>query len=156
MQLMGLMNSFFGGGLSSGGGGLGSFGGGSPLGDLSGATGWSSWAGGGYTGNAPRVGGVDGQGGFPAILHPQEMVIDNTKRDSALSRYSSGNQGAASNSPQAYNLNTTVINNVEYATVEDVRAMGRKSTQDGAAAGKAQTFNLLRNSRAQRTRLGMS
>ena len=35
--------------------------------------------GGGYTGNAPRVGGVDGQGGFMAILHPQETVIDHTK-----------------------------------------------------------------------------
>jgi len=37
------------------------------------------FAGGGYTGNAPRAGGVDGQGGFPAILHPQETVIDHTR-----------------------------------------------------------------------------
>ena len=35
-----------------------------------------SFSGGGYTGDAPRVGGVDGRGGFPAILHPQETVID--------------------------------------------------------------------------------
>lgn len=35
--------------------------------------------GGGYTGDLPRMGGVDGKGGFMAILHPQETVIDHTK-----------------------------------------------------------------------------
>ena len=35
--------------------------------------------GGGYTGSGARVGGVDGRGGFPAILHPNETVIDHTK-----------------------------------------------------------------------------
>lgn len=39
----------------------------------------ASFAGGGYTGNAPRSGGVDGMGGFPAILHPQESVIDHAR-----------------------------------------------------------------------------
>ena len=38
-----------------------------------------SFAGGGYTGSSPRAGGIDGQGGFPAILHPQETVIDHTR-----------------------------------------------------------------------------
>jgi tape measure domain-containing protein len=38
-----------------------------------------SFAGGGHTGSSPRSGGVDGQGGFPAILHPQETVIDHTR-----------------------------------------------------------------------------
>jgi tape measure domain-containing protein len=42
-----------------------------------------SFAGGGYTGNAPRVGGIDGQGGFPAILHPQETVVDHSGLRSA-------------------------------------------------------------------------
>lgn len=37
---------------------------------------------GGYTGNAARAGGVDGKGGFPAILHPNETVIDHTKGQS--------------------------------------------------------------------------
>jgi TP901 family phage tail tape measure protein len=55
-------------------------------GAMTGGTPWS-FAGGGYTGNAPRAGGVDGQGGFPAILHPRETVIDHTR---AISR-----QGAA-------------------------------------------------------------
>ncbi len=34
---------------------------------------------GGYTGMGARAGGVDGKGGFPAILHPNETVIDHTK-----------------------------------------------------------------------------
>lgn len=36
------------------------------------------FAGGGYTGNAPRSGGLDGQGGFLAMLHPRETVIDHS------------------------------------------------------------------------------
>lgn len=35
-----------------------------------------SFAGGGSTGNGARTGGLDGQGGFLAMLHPQESVID--------------------------------------------------------------------------------
>ncbi|MGY6409945.1 MAG: hypothetical protein ACXIUV_02795 [Alkalilacustris sp.] len=38
-----------------------------------------SFAGGGYTGMGARVGGLDGMGSFPAILHPNETVIDHTK-----------------------------------------------------------------------------
>ena len=35
--------------------------------------------GGGFTGHGARTGGIDGRGGFPAILHPNETVIDHTK-----------------------------------------------------------------------------
>ena len=35
--------------------------------------------GGGFTGYGVRAGGIDGKGGFPAILHPNETVIDHTK-----------------------------------------------------------------------------
>ena len=38
-----------------------------------------TFAGGGYTGGGSRSGGVDGQGGFNAILHPNETVVDHTK-----------------------------------------------------------------------------
>jgi phage-related minor tail protein len=38
-----------------------------------------SFAGGGYTGNAPRSGGLDGQGGFMAMLHPRESVVDHAR-----------------------------------------------------------------------------
>ena len=42
-----------------------------------------SYAGGGYTGNAPRAGGLDGQGGFLAMLHPRETVVDHTRGQAA-------------------------------------------------------------------------
>ena len=38
-----------------------------------------SFMGGGFTGEGPRSGGVDGRGGFPAILHPNESVIDHQR-----------------------------------------------------------------------------
>jgi len=38
-----------------------------------------SYAGGGYTGDGARSGGLDGQGGFMAMLHPRETVIDHTR-----------------------------------------------------------------------------
>ncbi len=38
-----------------------------------------SFDGGGDTPSGPRVGGVDGKGGFLAVLHPDETVIDKTK-----------------------------------------------------------------------------
>ncbi|KGM50668.1 phage tail tape measure protein [Pseudooceanicola atlanticus] len=44
-----------------------------------------SFDGGGYTGDGPRVGGVDGRGGFWGLLHPQETVIDHTRGQSMQS-----------------------------------------------------------------------
>lgn len=38
-----------------------------------------TFAGGGYTGSGARSGGLDGRGGFMAMLHPQETVIDHTR-----------------------------------------------------------------------------
>ncbi len=37
--------------------------------------------GGGFTGYGPRSGGLDGRGGFMAMLHPNETVIDHTRGD---------------------------------------------------------------------------
>lgn len=45
-----------------------------------------SFDGGGHTGTGSRTGGVDGKGGFPAILHPNETVIDHTKAQPAAAR----------------------------------------------------------------------
>jgi hypothetical protein len=42
----------------------------------------TSFAGGGFTGSGGRSGGVDGKGGFNAILHPNETVVDHTKGQS--------------------------------------------------------------------------
>lgn len=63
---------FAGGG--SGGGLLGGL-----FGGLFGGGGLLSFDGGGFTGPGSRSGGVDGKGGFPAILHPNETVLDHTK-----------------------------------------------------------------------------
>ncbi|ATH82298.1 phage tail tape measure protein [Pseudomonas sp. KHPS1] len=56
-----------------------------------GYTGAFGFDGGGYTGNAPRSGGIDGKGGFLAILHPQETVTDHTKPSRIQSSGPSGN-----------------------------------------------------------------
>lgn len=76
---------------SSGGGGLLSFlpslfGGGAASSGSSWSSGLSdfhSFDGGGSTGKGSRSGGLDGKGGFMALLHPQETVIDHTKGKSA-------------------------------------------------------------------------
>jgi len=41
-----------------------------------------SMDGGGFTGGGSRMGGLDGRGGFLAMLHPQETVMDHTKGQS--------------------------------------------------------------------------
>tara|TARA_R110000868_G_scaffold223318_2_gene475201 strand:- start:8464 stop:10455 length:1992 start_codon:yes stop_codon:yes gene_type:complete len=43
-----------------------------------------SYEGGGYTGRGPRSGGVDGRGGFPAIVHPNETIVDHNKAGSSM------------------------------------------------------------------------
>ena len=75
-----------------------------------------SFEGGGFTGRGARTGGMDGKGGFMAMLHPNESVIDHTK-----------NQGAG----------VTIINNVD-ATGADAsvdmkirQAMKQSSEQTG-------------------------
>ncbi|WP_180127239.1 hypothetical protein [Rhodoferax sp. BLA1] len=58
----------------------------SSLGSLGKAVGLSSlfsFDGGGYTGSGSRSGGLDGKGGFLAVMHPQETVTDHTKGQSA-------------------------------------------------------------------------
>jgi hypothetical protein len=49
-----------------------------------------SYAGGGYTGNGARSGGLDGQGGFMAMLHPRETVTDHMRSGPAIRRGGSG------------------------------------------------------------------
>ena len=50
-----------------------------------------SFDGGGYTGNGSRTGGLDGKGGFWAMMHPQETVIDHTKSGGSSSAATGGN-----------------------------------------------------------------
>ena len=43
-----------------------------------------SLSGGGFTGSGPRSGGLDGRGGFMAMLHPNETVIDHTRSGNTM------------------------------------------------------------------------
>ncbi|WP_169194930.1 tape measure protein [Devosia sp. MC1541] len=63
-----IFGAFTGGGMGGGGGGI-----------LGGIGKLFSFDGGGHTGSGPRSGGMDGKGGFLAMLHPQETVVDHTK-----------------------------------------------------------------------------
>jgi hypothetical protein len=49
-----------------------------------------SFDGGGYTGSGPRSGGIDGKGGFMAMLHPRETVIDHTRLGGGLAGAAGG------------------------------------------------------------------
>lgn len=75
---------------NGGGGGVlsGLFGGGKGI--LSSLFGGKSFDGGGYTGGGARSGGIDGKGGFPAIMHPNETVIDHTRGGAGGPQSSSG------------------------------------------------------------------
>lgn len=163
-QLIGLFA-----GLLGGGGGGGGMGGGSMFGNTFGGFSGMSFAGGGYTGDGDRSGGVDGQGGFPAILHPNETVIDHTK---GMSKWSSGNQAGSSSggsggeggedgrggleaTPISISMDTRVINNVEYVTAAQMQEMSANAAAEGAKRGEAMAIRKLQMSPATRRRIGM-
>lgn len=73
--------ALFGSGPFAGASGGGKSGGSGLLGGLFSGLfgGLFSFDGGGSTGSGSRSGGVDGKGGFPAILHPNETVVDHSR-----------------------------------------------------------------------------
>lgn len=157
-------------GGAAGGGGLGStFSGNSTLssgfsGTGSAVGGWS-FAGGGYTGDAPRSGGVDGEGGFPAILHPQETVIDHTR---AMDRYrpvsagsaaDGGESGAAESGPGlslSMSFQTTRFMDRDWVDQEQLQVAMAQAAKQGAAGGHGRVMSDLRHKRSSRARLGMA
>jgi hypothetical protein len=52
---------------------------GNSSGGTPGIAGFSSFEGGGWTGNGARSGGLDGKGGYLAMVHPKERIIDTTQ-----------------------------------------------------------------------------
>ena len=157
-----------GGAPGGGGGGGGGFGaGGAGFGgtnsfssfDAGGAAafgGGMSFAGGGYTGNAPRVGGIDGQGGFPAILHPQETVVDHSGLRSAMGAAPGGSGG----SPVLnMSFQSTTINGVEYVSRDQLEAAmaqtRRDASNDGAKRGMSMTLDKLQQSPSTRRKVGI-
>ena len=143
----------------AGGGGGGGFfplgGGGLSIGSPSSFGGGNlfSYSGGGYTGSGARSGGVDGQGGFPAILHPQETVVDHR---GAMNRFSSGG-GAGGGNPNITVQTGDVLrfNNDDYVSMADFEAGMKQAAKQGASSGYSRTMSTLKNSRSQRSKLGM-
>lgn len=94
-----------------------------------------SFDGGGFTGSGSRTGGIDGKGGFPAILHPNETVIDHTKPNGGSS------QGVVVN--QTINVSTGVqgtvraeIENAMPLIAEQAQAAVLGATMRGGAYSK--------------------
>ena len=175
-----LLGAFTGGGGQSVGPGLFNLSGGQ----------FGSFAGGGYTGDGPRSGGVDGQGGFPAILHPQEFVYDGfaDARNAMGGSGGGGGEEGGGLSSEAINrsfsensssitmtnsymrersmeresmavmggagsmvIETQVINNVEYASVEQVQA----AAAGAAKQARAQVFSDMKNKPSRRAMVGL-
>jgi len=114
--------------------------------------------------NGPTLGMV-GEGGEP------EYIIPASKMDGAMSRYSAGARGGAvipggshesgtvagssGNTVVEYTGPTLNFNGDEYVPKSAVPDIIGAATKQGAMAGKAQTFNALKNSRSQRASLGL-
>lgn len=76
------------------------------------ASGLLSFDGGGDTPDGPRAGGLDGKGGFLAVLHPGERVHDKTR----------GPAGAARDSSFSSVTNITIQGNTDERTLASLRS----------------------------------
>jgi hypothetical protein len=160
-------NMFSGGGGGGGGGSVGALPA-SPIyvaaqGGFSRAGGFKAFQSGGVV-NSPTLGMV-GEGG------ESEYVIPASKMSGAMSRYSAGARGGAvipggsgdsgtvtggsGNTIVEYTGPTLNFNGDEYVPKSAVPEIIGAATKQGAMAGKAQTFNALKNSRSQRASLGL-
>jgi hypothetical protein len=98
-----------------------------------------------------------------------EYIIPSSKMSGAMARWNAGARGedvidgpggsaggdAANRTVPTFRLETTVINNVEYATVDQVREMGSAASQRGAVLGEARTLRKLQSSAGTRRKLGI-
>jgi len=84
-----------------------------------------SFAGGGFTGRGARSGGVDGKGGFPAVLHPNETVVDHTK----------GQQTGGASVVQNFNITTGVQQTVR-AEIMNMMPQIAEAAKAAVADGK--------------------
>ena len=114
--------------------------------------------------NSPTMGMV-GEGG------ESEYIIPSSKMDGAMARYSAGARGGSvipggsgdagtvaggsGNTIVEYTGPTLNFNGDEYVPKSAVPQIIGAASKQGAMAGKAQTFNTLRNSRSQRSSLGL-
>ena len=86
----------------------------------------ATFEGGGFTGMGARAGGIDGKGGFPAILHPNETVIDHTK-----------GQGQG----------ITIINNIDASGNQDVDEKIAIAVTQSSRQTVEQVHNMMRRGR---------
>ncbi|MCW0979418.1 hypothetical protein OK142_01235 [Agrobacterium sp. BT-220-3] len=84
-----------------------------------------SFDGGGYTGSGARAGGLDGKGGFWAMMHPDETVIDHTKGQSASSQAGGESRVVIELSPD---LEGRVMRNTANQTVQIMKQDKRNSS----------------------------
>jgi hypothetical protein len=70
-----------------------------------------SFSGGGYTGAGARAGGIDGEGGFYAVLHPNETVIDHSINKGSMSGTAPSDGGSAGGTIIIQNLTVHVMEN---------------------------------------------
>jgi hypothetical protein len=92
-----------------------------------------SFDGGGYTGAGSRSGGLDGRGGFMAMLHPNETVVDHTRGQSA------GGGGVTI-------AQTFHFGNADAATVGQLRAEAARIKAETLAAVPAAMVQAVRTS----------
>ena len=78
-----------------------------------------SFDGGGYTGNGSRSGGLDGKGGFWAMMHPQETVIDHTKSNGSVSYGSSSGGNVTVNVSLQETSDTSQQGTTQQSTSDD-------------------------------------
>ena len=86
-----------------------------------------SFDGGGSTGSGSRSGGLDGKGGFLAMMHPQETVIDHTRVGSA------GGQPIVQN----FNCNGPADKAQVITAAQLGAAMAREQARDDRARGRS-------------------
>ena len=86
-----------------------------------------SFEGGGFTGPGARAGGLDGKGGYMAMVHPNESVIDHTK----------GQSGGV-----------TIVNNIDASGAgQDVEQKIRMAMEQSSSATIAQIQSLMQRRR---------
>ena len=104
-----------------------------PLSGLSGAQMLPpGYSGGGYTGNGSRSGGMDGEGGFLAMLHPRETVVDHAKGQST--------GGDTINISQSFNFSANGDESVKKIIAQaapQIAQMTQKSMMDQRRRGGA-------------------
>ena len=72
----------------------------------------------------------------------------------AMDRYRAGGSGGGGGSLNV-NYNVTQINGMNFVTEEQFRAGMTRAAKDGAKLGEAGTFKTMRNSRSNRSRVGI-